>query len=110
MRCPHCGNQVPDTARACGHCGQWLDTAPTRRGLPGWVWGIVVLVVVAGVLLATGMLSLPGRQGPAPHATSAPVPASTLPPPPTQPPAVPEATEPPPPEHGSGAASGHINR
>ncbi len=33
MRCPHCGSQVPDTARACGHCGQWLDAAPTRRGL-----------------------------------------------------------------------------
>jgi len=104
MRCPHCGNQVPDTARACGHCGQWLDAAPSRRGLPGWVWGgvggIVVLVAMVGVLLATGVISLPGQQSPAPPATSAPLPASTSPPLPTE---VPEATEPPPPS-GTAAA------
>lgn len=23
-QCPHCGEQVSDNARACGHCGRWL--------------------------------------------------------------------------------------
>ena len=97
MHCPHCGNQVPDTARACGHCGQWLDTAPPRRGLPGWVWGVVGGVIVAaavvGVLLATGVISLSGRQATAPPATPAPVPTSTSPPTPTLPVATPETAE-----------------
>ena len=27
-RCAHCGGEVSDTARACGHCGRWLATGP----------------------------------------------------------------------------------
>ena len=97
MRCPYCGSEVPDTARACGHCGQWLAVGPAvpppaavppKRSLPGWVWGlvggaivvVVVVVVVVGVLLAMGVISLPGRQTAAPPAIPTPVPQPTLPP------------------------------
>ena len=52
--------------------------AACQGGCGGGVGGIVVVVAVAGVLLATGVLSLPGRQATAPPATSASMPASTL--------------------------------
>jgi hypothetical protein len=95
MRCPNCGSQVPDTARACGHCGQWLAAGPAgpppaatppKRGVPGWAWGLVggvVVAVVAGVLLITGVINLPSRPAAVPPATPVPAPVSTVPPFPT---------------------------
>ena len=96
MRCPYCGEEVSDNAKACGHCGRWLVAEPStpspvppsappemerpapapppaaapsppkaRRGVPGWVWGIVgvvAVVAVLAVLVATGVIRLSDRQ------------------------------------------------
>ena len=82
-RCPNCGQAVPATARACGHCGQWLAAgpaapppaaAPPKRGVPGWVWGLIgvaVVVAVAGALLGTAVIDLASRQA-APPPTNMP--------------------------------------
>ena len=96
MQCPNCGRQVPEYANVCGLCGHRLRAVPqgsvplppkVKRGVPGWVWGlvggvvvVVVVVVVVGVLLATGVISLPGRRTTAPPAIPTPVPQPTLPP------------------------------
>ena len=85
MRCPHCGSQVPDTARACGHCGQWLVAqpaplhpvaAPPKRGLPGWaialIGGLAPVAVVAIVVVIV-LMSGRGNNGelsPAPTTTA----------------------------------------
>lgn len=29
MKCPYCTATIPDAARKCMHCGEWLD--PTQR-------------------------------------------------------------------------------
>ena len=112
MNCPHCGGEVSEQAKVCGHGGRWLvaepstpppaTVAPSKRGLPGWVWGlvgVVVVVALVGALLATGVIRLPGQQAVA-LITPTPVLVSTLPPLSTLPVAAPSATEtptPPPP-------------
>ena len=79
MICPNCQREVPDTAKACGYCGQWLvdevdeptvkleeesttvGPAETRGG-PPWLWigiGVGVLALVLVGLLAF----LAGRGG-----------------------------------------------
>jgi hypothetical protein len=32
-RCPYCGADVSDTAKACGHCGRWLPAEPQPEGV-----------------------------------------------------------------------------
>jgi Flp pilus assembly protein TadD len=104
--CPNCGQAVPATARACGHCGQWLvaqpptpppAAGPPKHGARGRVWGLVgvgvaVMIIVVGALLATGVLSLQGRQVVAPPAISTSMPLPTLPSLPTQRAVAPTAT------------------
>ena len=31
MQCTNCGNQVPDTAKVCGHCGHSLRAASVNQ-------------------------------------------------------------------------------
>lgn len=80
MQCPNCNNVVPDTANVCGYCGHQLKqpappstpiqpapvqqtpapyTPPVmpaatrpRKGIPGWVLGIVGILVLAIVGVA----------------------------------------------------------
>jgi len=47
--CPHCGGEVSDTAKACGHCGRWLPQEAEQ---------------------APESVALPPSEGPAPAATS----------------------------------------
>ncbi len=74
MICPNCQKNIPDTAKACGYCGAWLDEKavppPIAReavqpaGLP-WLWlglGAVVLVVVVTLLTSTIILSAQNRE------------------------------------------------
>jgi beta-lactam-binding protein with PASTA domain len=116
MICTHCGKEVPDTAKVCGYCGHRLKAVPSppsaaapKRGLPGWAWGLggaVVVVVLVGVLLATGVIRLPSQQAPPPTArwvsqptavtlpTSIPLPTATAVPPTATPLPLPTATLP----------------
>lgn len=64
MICPNCQREVPDTARACGHCGHWLatgqrpsisSTQPQRKS--SWLWiglGVLALIVVGGFAYLLG--------------------------------------------------------
>ena len=48
MHCPHCGNQVPESAKFCGNCGEPVGgpvTAGARKEPP------VVLYILIGILL-----------------------------------------------------------
>jgi hypothetical protein len=51
VHCSACGQQIPDAAPACPHCGQPADRTGAgsgrRRGLP--VWGKLLLVLLLGV-------------------------------------------------------------
>ena len=59
MKCTNCGNEVPNTAKVCGHCGQRLKlgapplvarSTAVKQALPGWAWGLIGgLVVVTGI-------------------------------------------------------------
>ena len=61
MQCTNCGNEVPDTAKVCGHCGHRLKagmpipvtkSTAVKQGLPGWAWGLVGgLVLVSGIAI-----------------------------------------------------------
>ena len=75
MICPNCQREVPDTAKACGYCGQWLVDEvdePTVKleeesttvgpaetgGGPPWLWigigvGVLALVLLVGLLAFT---------------------------------------------------------
>jgi outer membrane protein assembly factor BamD (BamD/ComL family) len=93
--------RYPDRQHVQTTAGQKLaalaEASPPKRVVPGWVWGgiagIVVIVVLIGVLLATGVLSLHGRQTPVPPATSTSMAASTLALSPTLPATAPAAAE-----------------
>lgn len=80
MRCPNCGNEIPEGKRLCSHCGHRLlpaepQAAPASAPIPAriapswkWVAGIgAAIVVVAGLLIA-----LASRGKPAVPPTSTP--------------------------------------
>ena len=58
MTCRHCGIEIADKAIVCYRCGTPTADLPSprlrgsRTGLPPWVWVVVVLVIVAGAVLA----------------------------------------------------------
>ncbi|HKZ53897.1 MAG TPA: zinc-ribbon domain-containing protein [Anaerolineales bacterium] len=89
MRCPNCHQEIPDSAKVCGHCGRRLTAAapaPSKRGLPGWAWGAggaLLVVIVGGALFASGVIALPGSReatsAPPTFVAVAPVATSTLP-------------------------------
>jgi len=61
MQCTNCGNEVPDTAKVCGHSRHRLkvDAPPlvarstaVKQSLPVWVWGVFGgLVLVSGIAI-----------------------------------------------------------
>ena len=80
MICPNCQREVPDTAKACGYCGQWLVDEvdePTVKleeesttvgpaetgGGPPWLWIGIGVGVLALVLLVGLLAFLAGRGG-----------------------------------------------
>jgi hypothetical protein len=81
MLCPNCKREVPDTAKACGYCGQWLaaeDAAPTvevpgdtgatvalpaEKGRSPWLWIGVGLVGVILIAAIAALALLPGEGG-----------------------------------------------
>ena len=105
MKCTNCGNEVPDTAKVCGYCGhrlkadtpiqpgfppvqiaaqpvyqappQSVSAPPRKRGIPGWVWGLIIAgiilaaITIAGFFLATKYL--PSLISPLPVASPSPV-------------------------------------
>ncbi len=91
MICPNCNQEVPDTAKVCGHCGHRLKVVtpisvaqPTtaKQGLPGWAWGLIGgLVLLSGVAIFAIMQLLKGNT-PADLPPTNPPPAAI----PTQPP------------------------
>ena len=58
MKCRHCAAEIADKAIVCYRCGTPTADLPSPRlqgsrpGLPVWVWVVVVLVTVAGAVLA----------------------------------------------------------
>jgi hypothetical protein len=101
MICTNCGNEVPDTAKACGYCGHHLKevikpapvptTFPTpapisslpatsKSKAPGWLWGLIVGLVLLGAVIAGGTYLLTriraGIATPFPAATSTTQPSS----------------------------------
>ncbi len=83
MICPNCQKEVPDTAKACGYCGQWLagETKPaaapaqnpTPKSLPWLSIGLgLVALVLAGVIVY-----LLGRDGGQVNAEATVLPAET---------------------------------
>lgn len=58
MTCRHCAAEIADKAIVCYRCGTPTADLPSPRlqasgtGLPPWVWVMVVLVIVAGAVLA----------------------------------------------------------
>jgi hypothetical protein len=81
MICPNCEREVPDTAKACGYCGQWLaadeagptvevpdDTGatvalPQEKGRSPWLWigvGLVGVILIAAIAV---LALLPGIGG-----------------------------------------------
>src|SRR5438270_10270675 len=49
VHCSACGQQIPDAAPACPHCGQAAGRTGGGRGLP--VWGKILLLLLLGVLV-----------------------------------------------------------
>lgn len=70
MKCTNCGNEIPDTANVCGHCGHRLkgsapvqsslpevqQTQKSSSGIPGWVWGFGGFVLIGGLILVVGIV------------------------------------------------------
>ena len=75
MRCPYCGGNVSENARACGHCGRILmiessasrpaQVASPRSDIPPWLWGLVGVLIFAAltlmVILVVLLFVLSGR-------------------------------------------------
>ncbi len=81
MQCTNCGNEVPDTAKVCGHCGFKLkvssSASPSRGNVPGWIWGvggIILVLCVGAILLVAGVIPLLNNQE-----TISALPATALP-------------------------------
>jgi len=53
VACAGCGQMIYEDAPRCPHCGAWVeaDSPAARRG-KGWLWPIVIALLV--VLLAMG--------------------------------------------------------
>ena len=80
MHCTNCGNQVPNTANVCGHCGVPLGAPntppppplPARTGLPGWAWGLIgtgagiLILACLGVAGYYFLISQPSQPVPQP--------------------------------------------
>ena len=89
MRCLHCGSEMPAGYTFCTRCGERLyaEAEPRPRVSPAIVILFIILAVsiILAVLLATGVLGLPGgeRSG-APAAPTPDLYASTATPSPTE--------------------------
>lgn len=57
ITCPECGKEISDCAAACPHCGKPMNSyymeMPKQKKSKGWLWAVVILVVVAGFLTLT---------------------------------------------------------
>jgi hypothetical protein len=52
IACPNCGGQLHAEAAVCPTCGEWMmDESPAARRSRGWLWPVVVGVLVALVLV-----------------------------------------------------------
>jgi|GEM_PF-3092427 len=61
MQCTNCGNEIPDKAKVCGHCGHRLKADPgipaqstvVKQGIPNWAWGLggALVTLIAGIIL-----------------------------------------------------------
>jgi hypothetical protein len=49
VHCSACGNEIPDAAPACPHCGQPAGRTGRARGLP--VWGKILLILLLGLVI-----------------------------------------------------------
>ena len=70
MKCPHCGEQIPATAKVCGNCGQALKPSAQRptpqpgdpvkkKHLPTWLkWAIGVGIVFVFITIFSGILAI----------------------------------------------------
>lgn len=77
MQCTNCGNEVPESAKVCGHCGykfkgaglsqaQQIPMTPSGRNVPGWVWGAggaLLMAIIVAILAATGIIGMPDNGG-----------------------------------------------
>lgn len=45
MKCPHCGQTIPDDSEFCNYCGRKIDDKVDRRNR--WLKAIVILLVIA---------------------------------------------------------------
>lgn len=70
MRCKKCGAENPEESRFCGNCGAqfepeetdslWEKPVQAKRQGKKWIWGILAVVVIAGII--AGVLILKNVQ------------------------------------------------
>lgn len=52
IECPACGRVLHPDAAVCNHCGEWiLDDSPAARRSRGWLWPVVIGLLVATILV-----------------------------------------------------------
>ena len=65
MKCRQCAAEIAEKAIVCYRCGTPTADLPSprlhdkRTGLPPWAWILVVLVVMAGAVVAYFWMSAP---------------------------------------------------